>query len=67
MRIYKFTPSSDFAFMDIGGLFCYEEGPLKGKWFRLVRRDMLNCYCVRWTWWRNLLWKIRQRLYKEKV
>lgn len=67
MRIYKFTPSSDFTFIDTGGIFWYTKGPLAGKRFVLIRRDAINCYCLRWTWLRKLAWAILQKFYKEGV
>jgi hypothetical protein len=69
MKIYKFSPSSDFASMDIGALFSFQEG----QWFKLIKRDAINCYAVRYTWWYRLksawkyLWESPSICYKKEV
>ena len=67
MRLYKFTPSSNFAMINIGALFCFNIPGKKDKWYLLIRRDAINCYAIRWTWYRRMKWAILAFFYKKKV
>ena len=54
VRVYKFSPSSDFHFMEVGCVFSFTDGRAGNKKFHMVGRDILYIYARRWTRWDDL-------------